>query len=41
MELNRQLLHFIFFAIVELYHGVKRGARNGVDTTALLAPLFL
>jgi len=28
-------------SIVKVYHGVKRGARNGVDTTALLAPLFL
>jgi len=38
MELNRQLLHFIFFAIVELYHGVKRGARNGIDTSDWVCP---
>ncbi len=31
---------FILSANVEVYHGVQRGARNGVDTTALLAPCF-
>ena len=34
------MIAFIFLANVEVYHGVKRGARNGVDTTALLHPVF-
>ena len=29
------------FANVEVYHGVKRGARNGIDTTVLFTLLFL
>jgi hypothetical protein len=34
------MVSFILLQIVKVYHGVKRRARNGVDTTALLAPHF-
>ena len=31
---------FIFLPNVELYHGVKRGARNGIDTSDWLVVIF-
>ena len=30
----------LFLANVELYHGVKRGARNGIDTSDWLEIIF-